>query len=65
MARILHHYADDFEMFSPLIVERMKEPSGMLRGKMKVAEYWRLGLAAAPPATLASVAEAISDFSGY
>ncbi len=47
--RILSHYADDFEMESPLIVERMGEPSGKLCGKEKIRPYWRMGLDAAPP----------------
>lgn len=49
--RILEHYTDDFEMRSPLIIERMKEPSGTLRGKDKVSAYWAIGLKAQPPLT--------------
>ena len=49
LARILRHYAEDFEMFSPIIIERMKEPSGMLRGKEQIAEYWGQGIAMAQP----------------
>ena len=33
MDRILSHYTDDFEMSSPLIVERLGLPEGKLRGK--------------------------------
>ena len=40
LERILSHYADDFEMASPLIVERMGEPSGRLRGKAAIRPYW-------------------------
>jgi ketosteroid isomerase-like protein len=47
--RILEHYADDFEVSSPLIVERMNEPSGVLRGKAAVRPYWAKGLEAQPP----------------
>lgn len=47
--RILEHYTDDFEMRSPLIVERMKEPSGTLQGKDKVGAYWTIGVKAQPP----------------
>lgn len=43
--RILSHYADDFEMHSPFIVQRMGEPSGMLKGKERVRPYWEKGLA--------------------
>lgn len=49
LPRILSHYTDDFEMRSPLIIERMKIPSGILRGKEAVATYWRIGIAAQPP----------------
>jgi hypothetical protein len=47
--RILSFYEDDFEMTSPLIVQRMSEPSGMLKGKEKIRPYWAIGLAAQPP----------------
>lgn len=45
LERILSHYADDFEMHSPFIIERMGKPSGMLKGKEKVRSYWEKGLA--------------------
>jgi len=47
--RILSHYSDDFEMRSPLIVQRGIDPSGILRGKDAVGAYWRQGLAVTPP----------------
>jgi len=47
--RILAHYTDDFVMRSPLIVHRMQEPSGTLRGKDAVRPYWSMGLQATPP----------------
>jgi hypothetical protein len=47
--RILSHYTDDFQMTSPLIVQRMKEPSGTLQGKDRIRPYWAIGLAAQPP----------------
>jgi ketosteroid isomerase-like protein len=49
LERILGHYTDDFEMRSPLIVERGFSPSGVLRGKAAVRPYWSAGLAATPP----------------
>lgn len=49
LPRILAHYADDFEMSSPFIVERGLDPSGVLRGKPAVAAYWGGGLASAQP----------------
>lgn len=47
--QILAHYADEFTMTSPLIVERMNEPSGMLIGKGAIRTYWQIGLSATPP----------------
>ena len=49
LERILSHYSEDFEMTSPLIIERMGEPSGVLKGKAAVRPYWEQGLAAQPP----------------
>lgn len=46
--RILSHYADDFEMASPLIVQRLGIASGKLKGKDAVRDYWAKGLAATP-----------------
>ncbi len=47
--RILAHYADDFEMSSPLIRERMGVDSGWLKSKAAVRSYWAISLAAQPP----------------
>ncbi len=49
--RILSHYADDLEFTSPLIVRRLGEPSGRLRGKQAVGAYWAKGLARRPDLT--------------
>ena len=49
LERIFSHYADDFEMRSPLIVERMGSPEGKLKGKDAIRPYWQAGLAAKPP----------------
>ena len=46
--RILSHYADDFEMSSPIIIEMADEPSGTLKGKASVGAYWAKALAAFP-----------------
>ena len=48
LERILSHYTDDFEMTSPLIVERMGVPSGRLKGKEAIRRYWGQGLAGTP-----------------
>lgn len=45
---ILAHYADDFEMASPLIPQLAGEPAGRLRGKSRVGAYWARALT--PPA---------------
>jgi hypothetical protein len=44
LERVLSHYADDFEMSSPFIIQLAGEPSGTLRGKSAVAKYWRKAL---------------------
>jgi len=49
LERIFSHYVDDFEMSSPLIVERMKVPSGILRGKAAIRPYWTWALQRQPP----------------
>ncbi|MBI1173637.1 MAG: nuclear transport factor 2 family protein [Sideroxydans sp.] len=42
--RILAHYADDFEMSSPVIIKLAGEPSGTLQGKQAVGAYWARAL---------------------
>jgi len=44
LVRILSHYADDFEMSSPVIVKLVGEPSGTLKGKEAVGAYWAKAL---------------------
>jgi len=48
LERILAHYTDDFEMSSPVIVQLMNEPSGTLRGKAAIRDYWSCALAQRP-----------------
>jgi ketosteroid isomerase-like protein len=45
---ILAHYADDFEMRSPLIAQFAGEPSGRLSGKPAVGAYWATALQRMP-----------------
>lgn len=45
---ILTHYHHDFVMSSPKIALIVGEPSGVLRGKNKVAAYWAQALARIP-----------------
>ena len=49
MDRILSHYTDDFEISSPLIVERLDVPEGKLKGKKAVCDYWQPSLKMSPP----------------
>lgn len=49
LERIFSHYADTFEMRSPLIAERGFSADGVLRGKPAIRPYWSAGLAASPP----------------
>ena len=46
--RVLAHYADDFEMSSPVIIQVAAEPSGTLRGKAAVRAYWTKALELIP-----------------
>jgi ketosteroid isomerase-like protein len=48
LERVLSHYADDFEMSSPVIRQLVGEQSGMLRGKAAVRTYWRKALELIP-----------------
>lgn len=48
LERILAHYAEDFEMASPYIAQLLGEPSGTLKGKAAVGDYWRHGLERTP-----------------
>ena len=46
--RVLSHYSDDFEMFSPVIVQVTGNQEGRLQGKQAVARYWAKALAIFP-----------------
>jgi ketosteroid isomerase-like protein len=48
LERVLSHYADDFEMSSPMIIQIAEEPSGALRGKAAVRAYWNAALELIP-----------------
>lgn len=48
LERVLSHYADDFEMNSPVIIQVAGEPSGRLAGKEAVGAYWAKALAMIP-----------------
>ena len=44
LGEIMAHYADGFEMNSPVIRQIMNEPSGILKGKNNVRNYWEKAL---------------------
>lgn len=48
LERILSHYAEDFEMTSPVIIQVAGEPSGTLKGKAAVGAYWKKALELIP-----------------
>jgi ketosteroid isomerase-like protein len=48
LPRILSHYANDFTMTSPKIIQLADEPSGTLRGKAAVGAYWAKALQLIP-----------------
>lgn len=48
LERILAHYTDDFEMSSPFIAAIAGEPSGTLKGKEQVGNYWAAALKKMP-----------------
>ena len=48
LERILSHYSDQFEMFSPKIIQIAGEPSGTLKGKDAVGKYWTMALGLVP-----------------
>ncbi|MEX2505640.1 MAG: nuclear transport factor 2 family protein [Pseudohongiellaceae bacterium] len=48
LTRILSHYEDNFEMSSPLIRSLVNEPSGTLKGKAAIGQYWETALARSP-----------------
>jgi ketosteroid isomerase-like protein len=45
---VLSHYAEDVEFESPLAAKLLNEPSGIVRGRERLREYFRKALAAFP-----------------
>jgi ketosteroid isomerase-like protein len=45
---LLSHYSEDVEFQSPVAARLLGEPSGTIRGKMKLREYFSTALAAFP-----------------
>jgi len=46
--KIMSHYADSFEMSSPVIKQIMKIESGKIKGKEGVRNYWEKALSLIP-----------------
>jgi len=46
--RIMTHYAENFEMSSPVIRQLMNIDSGTIKGKIEVRAYWEKALANIP-----------------
>lgn len=65
--RVLSHYAEDFEMSSPVIFQVAGEPSGTLKGKAAVGAYWRRALDLVPDLQfeLLSVLAGVSSITLY
>jgi ketosteroid isomerase-like protein len=48
LEQILSHYEEDVVLTSPVAAERLRDPSGTVRGKAALRAYFALGLAAFP-----------------
>jgi len=48
LTRVLSHYAEDFAMSSPIMIEIAGELSGTLRGKETIRAYWSAALKLIP-----------------
>ena len=48
LSKILSHYSEDFALTTPYIVEVMKEPTGAIKGKKAVKDYWERSLQRIP-----------------
>ncbi|HET19417.1 MAG TPA: nuclear transport factor 2 family protein [Chromatiales bacterium] len=46
--RVLAHYESNFELTSPMITRIAGDPSGKLKGKKDIVDYWSRGLATYP-----------------
>ena len=46
--KIIHHYAEDIDFISPLVVKILNKPDGKVFGKADLKNYFLTGLAAYP-----------------
>lgn len=65
--RVFSHYAEDFEMSSPVIIQVGGEPTGTLRGKAAVGAYWKKAMELVPDLKfeLLSVLAGVSSITLY
>jgi hypothetical protein len=48
LTQVMSHYAENFAMSSPRIIDIAGEPSGLLKGKAAVGAYWAIALQRTP-----------------
>lgn len=48
LERILEHYEEDVTLVSPVVVDKLGDPSGTVRGKAALRAYFAVGLQAFP-----------------
>jgi len=65
LERILSHYAQDVLFFSPSVVTRYGEPTGMLRGKHALREHFRRGLETFGANVRFTIIDVLSGVNGY
>ncbi|GAB2564363.1 nuclear transport factor 2 family protein [Dyella jejuensis] len=65
LERILSHYAEDVVFFSPSVVTRYGEPTGMLRGKHALREHFRRGLETFGANVQFTIMDVLSGVNGY
>ncbi|WP_077441438.1 nuclear transport factor 2 family protein [Rhodanobacter sp. C01] len=65
LERILSHYAEDVVFFSPSVVTRYGEPTGVLRGKHALREHFRQGLETFGANVRFTILDVLSGVNGY
>ena len=65
LERILSHYAEDVVFFSPSVVTRYGEPTGVLRGKHALREHFRHGLETLGANVRFTILDVLSGVNGY
>ena len=65
LERILFHYADDVEFYSPSVVTRYGEPTGVLHGKHALREHFQRGLETFGANVRFTIIDVLAGVSGY